>query len=114
MGPTMCSPVPTPVDPAVASILVNVCVKRALKDMERLGIGPAQGGSSPVVYRDGTVVRDDRNSLASVGRRHLRRLQSLVAKPTEAASAVLLDKLPKGSATLLRVKAHEAVCSSRC
>ena len=105
----MCSAVPTPVDPAVASILVNVCIGRALKDLERLGIGPARGGSSAVVYREGMAVRDDRNSLASVGRQHLRRLQSVAALSTDAAAAVLGEKLPKGTATLLRVKANEAV-----
>jgi hypothetical protein len=114
VGPTMCNPVPTPVDPAVASILVNVCVGRALKDLERLGVGPPRGGSSAVVYSEGTVVPDTRNTLLSVGRQHLRRLKRAVVQPTQAPAAVLGEKLKlsKGTATLLRVKAHEAVRSS--
>jgi hypothetical protein len=67
-----------------------------------------------VVYSEGTVVPDTRNTLLSVGRQHLRRLKRAAVQPTEAAAAVLGEtlKVPKGTATLLRVKAHEAVRSS--
>ena len=54
----MCSPIPTPLDPALASALVNLFVGRALDDMERLGVGPPRGGSSRVVYSEDTAVPD--------------------------------------------------------
>jgi hypothetical protein len=103
----MCSPVPTPFDPALASALVNLVVGRSLDDLERLGVGAPRGGSSRVVYSEDTVVPDRRNPLVALGRRQLRRLHfSLVQSPL--VKTALKGGIPRGTKTLLRTTAHEA------
>jgi hypothetical protein len=113
VGPSMCSPVQTPVDPVLASVLVNLCVSRALHDLERLGVGPPRGGSCAVEYEGGRAVpgRDCRGPLGPLGRRQLRRLHSTLVVPAAAAlSRVHLKGGHLGkAATMLRTNAHDAV-----
>ena len=111
-GPAMCSPVPTPVDPALASALVHLAVRRAQSDLERLGVGPARGGSVRVEYSGGTVVPDRRTPLVALGRRQLLRLKAGVRASVPAAVGTAMAagvSRAGGTRTLLRTTAHEAV-----
>ena len=114
MGPIMCSPVPTPLDPALASALVNLVLGRAIADLERLGVGPPRGGSSRIAYSEGTVVPDWRSPLVSLGKRKLRQLHAAAQKSAPAVKTVLKGGIPRGTRTLLRATAHEAVSTRVC
>ena len=103
---TMCSPVPTPVDPALASALAHLVVGKALSDLERLGLGPPRGGSVRVEYSGETVVPDRRSPLASLGRRGVRRMLTRLEAVT---SETIGSKAVKGTHTMLRTRAHAAV-----
>jgi hypothetical protein len=103
----MCSPVQTPVDPALASVLINLCVSRALHDLERLGVGPARGGSCRVEYREGRAVPG--RECRPMGGQQLRRLHSSIAVPAAAAISRVREEHLRGTATMLRSTAHEAV-----
>jgi hypothetical protein len=107
---TMCSPVPTPVDPALASALVHLVVDKALGDLERLGLGPPRGGSVRVEYSGETVVPDRRSPLASLGRRGVRRMLNRLKVATSGTSG---SEAVKGTHTMLRTRAHEAVRLAR-
>ena len=107
---TMCSPVPTPVDPALASALAHLVVGKALSDLERLGLGPPRGGSVRVEYSGETVVPDRRSPLASLGRRGVRRMLTRLEAVT---SETIGSKAVKGTHTMLRTRAHEAVRLAR-
>ena len=108
----MCSPVQTPVDPALASALASFCVGRALRDIERLGVGPPRGGSSRVSYVGDTVVPvpDGRAPWGPAGRRLARRLRTAAERSGGAvANGLLGGEGAAGTATLLRTTAHKAV-----
>ena len=81
----MLCPVALPVDPALALTLTQLCATRAAQDLERLGVGPGLGGSSPVVYRAGRAVPDPRRSWQGVLRRRLRAARAAVMETTDAA-----------------------------
>ena len=123
----MLCPVALPVDPALALTLTQLCATRAAQDLERLGVGPGLGGSSPVVYRAGRAVPDPRRSWQGVLRRRLRAARAAVTRPHEAAAlaagmaaasvagvvAAARDAgdglSPRGMSTLMRSTAAEVV-----
>ena len=123
----MLCPVALPVDPALALTLTQLCATRAAQDLERLGVGPGLGGSSPVVYRAGRAVPDPRRSWQGVLRRRLRAARAAVTRPHGAvtlaagmaaasvagAVAAVRDEggglSPRGTSTLIRSTAAEVV-----
>jgi hypothetical protein len=95
VGPAMCNPLETPVDPAVAAVLLSVCLSRAAQGVERLGrqappSTPAE--AAPALQALGPLV-------------FLRKAAARLA----AAAKVLRKDGGRGTATLLRVAAGETV-----
>ena len=73
VGPVMCSPVQTSIDPTLASALASFCVDGVLGGLEQLGLGPPRGGACRVTYREGRAMPDRRSPVLLVGQRLLRR-----------------------------------------
>ena len=107
----MLTPVPVPVDPALALTTVHLIVRRAAVDLERVGLGEGLGGSSPVVYRGGTVLPDPRSAWQAQARRRERWLRRVAARPDKAVAALVS---PQRTVTLLRTSAANMVSLSKC
>ena len=103
-GPAMCNPVATPVDPAVAAMLLSVCLSRAGQGLERLGLlAPAQARA------EGEGRQSEHAAAAAPqGPASLSLLRRAAARPAAAARALRRDG-GRGTATMARVAAAETV-----
>ena len=104
-GPVMCNPVPTPVDPTLAAVLLSLGFSRAAEGLRRLGdLSPAAVGVKTASGAGSAGISlppvDGLVSLQAVGRRPLSWLREAAAEPAKAT---------RGTATLIRSAATEAV-----
>jgi hypothetical protein len=102
VGPAMCNPVATPVDPAVSAMLLSVFLSRAGQGLERLGLLPPTQAQA----EEGQQPEHAAASLQDIV--PLRVLRAAAARPAAVALALKKD-CGRGTATLVRFAAAEAV-----
>ena len=96
----MVDAVPVTLDPTLTALLVQWSVTRVSKDLERAGLGPPRGGSTPIAYRRGKILPANLPRLSS-GLQFLRR-----ARTTTAAVVDTVKSHPvRGTSTLIRTVA---------
>ena len=98
------NPVPVTLDPTLTALLVQWSITRVSKDLERAGLGPPRGGSTPISYRKGKILPANLPRLSS-GLQFLRR-----ARTTTAAVVDTVKSHPvRGTTTLIRTVAASMV-----